>query len=93
MPSDHAVKVVYKGADSNEFFVIANADMVTKWKSDKTVPLVDVVQSFDVFTTTNKSNTGEYISPSKGLLESTFNTTNVDDIVKKILSEGEDKGL
>lgn len=30
--------------------------------------------------------------PSKGELESAFNTTNSDDIVKKILQDGEVKG-
>lgn len=89
MPS----KVVLKGSDNTEFFVIANEGMVEKWRSDKSTPLVEVVQSFDIFTTNSGGNTGEYISPSKGLLESNFNTTNDDDIVKKIVAEGEVKGF
>jgi hypothetical protein len=39
-----STKVVYKGNESNEFFVIANEGMVSSWKSDKTIPLVEVVQ-------------------------------------------------
>lgn len=93
MSSAQATKVVYKGADNMEFFVIANAGMVAKWKSDKTIPLIDVVQSFDIHTTTTGGNTGEAIHPSKGVLESTFQTSNKDDIVKKIISDGEEKGL
>ncbi|CEP18612.1 hypothetical protein [Parasitella parasitica] len=92
-PTDKATKVVYKGADGTEFFVIANEGMVSKWKKDKTIPLVDVVQNFDVFTSSTGSNTGEYIRPSTGILEGTFKTANNDDIVKKIISEGEEKGL
>ncbi|OBZ91087.1 SDO1-like protein C21C3.19 [Choanephora cucurbitarum] len=93
MPSEHAVKVVYKGTENTEFFVIANSEQVSKWKSDKSTPLVDVVQSFDVYTTSAGGSTGEYIKPPKGVLESNFNTSNTDEIVKKIISEGEEKGF
>ncbi len=93
MPSDQSVKVVYRGDEHNEFFVIANAGMVSKYKSDKTIPLIDVVQSFDILTTTTGGNTGEAIRPAKGLLESCFNTTNEDEIVKTIIEKGEEKTL
>lgn len=88
-----ATKVVYKGNHDVEFFVIANEGMVSKWRNDKTIPLIDVVQNFDIHTTTTGGNTGEAVSPSKGVLESNFNTTNTDEIVKKIISEGEEKGF
>ncbi|KAI9361445.1 ribosome maturation protein [Pilaira anomala] len=91
--SDQTSKVVYKGADHTEFFVIANAGMVAKYRSDKTIPLIDVVQSFDIFTTTTGGNTGEAVHPAKGLLESTFNTSNKDEIVKTIIEKGEEKGF
>ncbi|KAI9471906.1 MAG: ribosome maturation protein [Benjaminiella poitrasii] len=93
MPSHNATKVVFKGTDNNEFFVIANPGMISKWKSDKSTPLIDVVQNFEVHTTTTGGNTGEAVSPSKGLLMNTFNTTNEDEIVRRIISEGEEKGL
>lgn len=92
MPSDQTTKVVYKGSDGTEFFVIADSDMVSKYKKDKTVPLIDVVQSFEIFTTSTGSMQGEPVHPSKGVLESTFNTTNKDDIVKTIIENGEEKG-
>ncbi|KAI8643487.1 ribosome maturation protein [Parasitella parasitica] len=91
--SDKATKVVYKAADNTEFFVIANEGMVSKWKKDTTIPLIDVVQKLDVYTSATGSNTGEPIHPSNGALESAFNTTNKNDIVKKIISEGEEKGF
>jgi ribosome maturation protein Sdo1 len=92
MRSDKATKVIYK-SDETEFFVIANPGMVNKWRNDKTIPLIDVVQSFEIHTSSTGSNTGEAIHPSNGILESAFNTTNKDDIVKKIVSEGEEKGF
>jgi ribosome maturation protein Sdo1 len=91
MPSEQATKVIYKSGET-EFFVIANPGMVCKWRKDKTIPLIDVVQNFDIHTTTTGSNTGEAIHPSNGMLESAFGTTNKDDIVKKIVNEGEEKG-
>ncbi|KAG2192884.1 ribosome maturation protein [Mucor mucedo] len=91
--SDQSVKVVYKGADNTEFFVIANAGMVSKYRSDKTTPLIDVVQSFDILTTTTGGNTGEALHPPKGILESNFNTSNKDEIVKIIIEKGEEKGF
>ena len=45
MPSDQAIKVVYKSPDQTEFFVVANHDMRAKWKKDKSIPMIDVVQS------------------------------------------------
>lgn len=92
MPSDNTVKVVYRGSENVEFFVIANADMVAKYRADKTIPLIDVVQSFDILTTSTGGNTGEAIRPAKGLLESNFNTSNQDEIVKTIIEKGEEKG-
>ncbi|KAL9559593.1 hypothetical protein PS6_000688 [Mucor atramentarius] len=92
MSSEQATKVVFKGDDNAEYFVIAQPGMVAKWKKDKTIPLIDVVQSFDVFTTPSGSVTGEAIRPSNSTLENVFSTSNKDDIVKKIVSEGEEKG-
>lgn len=91
--SDQSVKVVFKGEDNTEFFVIANADMVSKYRSDKSTPLIDVVQSFDILTTSTGSNSGEAVHPSKGVLESNFNTTNKDEIIKIIIQKGEEKGF
>ncbi|KAI8073869.1 hypothetical protein BC940DRAFT_76197 [Gongronella butleri] len=74
-------RMVYKDDSGDEFFVIVNEDMVPKWKKDRTIPLVEVVQSFDVFT-------GHGDRPSKGQLESTFNTSKNDDIVPMIIERG-----
>jgi hypothetical protein len=44
-------KVVYKpdSQSTDEFMVIVNAEEYKKWiKGDKTIPLADVVDSFDV---------------------------------------------
>lgn len=66
--TEQAIKIVYKSPDQ-EFFIVANPGAAEKWRKDKTIPLIEVVQSFDVLTTVNKGNTGEAIRPSKGVLE------------------------
>jgi Shwachman-Bodian-Diamond syndrome (SBDS) protein len=44
-------KVHYKGKDDDFVIIAESPDAVKRWKGDKTVPLVDVVNSFDVFCT------------------------------------------
>lgn len=39
-----ASKIVYRGDDDNEFFVIANPGMASKWRKDKSIPIVEVLQ-------------------------------------------------
>ncbi|KAG2183660.1 hypothetical protein INT43_006668 [Umbelopsis isabellina] len=91
MPEGTPVRVTYK-VNGEEFFVFADHEALEKWQKDKTIPLVEVAASFEVLHIPNGGNTGEAVRPSKGELESAFNTSNSDDIVKKILSEGEVKG-
>jgi len=91
MPASNTVRVTYK-ADGHEFFIFADDDYLQKWKHDKTIPLVQVAESFDVMYIPNGGNTGEAVRPARGELESVFNTINSDDIVKRILSDGEVKG-
>lgn len=46
MPANkhRAAKLVVKDNDNHEYYVIANPGMANKWRKDKTIPLVDVVQ-------------------------------------------------
>lgn len=44
-------KVHYKGAEDDFIIIVEDAEIVKKWKGDKTIPLVDVVNAFDVFCT------------------------------------------
>ncbi|KAL0091210.1 ribosome maturation protein [Phycomyces blakesleeanus] len=90
--NENSAKIILK-ANDQEFFVIASPHMAAKWRNDKTIPLIDVVQNFDVFTTPSGSITGEFIRPSKGTLESAFGTDSVDTIVKKIVSEGTEQPM
>lgn len=44
-------KIHYKGQEDDFVMIVESAEAVKKWKEDKTVPLVDVVNSFDIFIT------------------------------------------
>jgi len=48
---DYRTKVHYKGSSEDFIVFIESVENLQKWKSDKTVPLIDVVDSFDVFLT------------------------------------------
>ncbi|KAL1930322.1 hypothetical protein VTP01DRAFT_10484 [Rhizomucor pusillus] len=90
---ERATKIVYRGANDQEFFVIANPGMASKWRKDKTIPLIDVVQSFDVFTSNTGKETGEAVRPSRGTLESAFHTHKEEDAVRQIVENGEEKNI
>jgi len=86
-----AARVVYN-AGGRDFFVLANPDELSKWHSDKSVPLVDVVQSFQIFETDSGGVQGVVARPSKQTLASCFDTANEDAIIKTILTEGDVRG-
>lgn len=56
------VKVHYKGNEDDFIVMAESVEAVKKWKEDKTIPLVDVVNSFDVFHT-NKYVDGAPLAP------------------------------
>jgi len=67
------------------YYVLVYAGMVEKWRKDKSIPMVDVVDSFAVF----RGRKGEADHPAKGELESEFGTSNNDSVVTQILEKGE----
>lgn len=44
-------KVHYKGKEDDFIVFVENAEIVRKWKGDKTIPMVDVVNAFKIFVT------------------------------------------
>jgi len=70
------------------FIYVSDQEMVEKWKKDKSVPMVDVVESFDVFEIPQGGNTGHVDRPSRQELHSVFGTSDEHEIIAKILNEG-----
>ncbi|EPY53641.1 SBDS family protein Rtc3 [Schizosaccharomyces cryophilus OY26] len=74
--------------DIASFVVIgASENIIKSWRTDKTIPLTEVVDSFQVFTLT-KGSEGELFKASKQQLENAFGTSKDVDVCAKILSEG-----
>jgi len=102
-------KVHYRGQEDDFVVMIEGPEAVKRWKADKSVPLVDVVNSFDIFVTHKychhylaqvvfSSSNGCYFRhgaqgqldrASASLLENEFGTKNTDEVVRKILEQGE----
>ncbi|KAJ3310335.1 putative aarF domain-containing protein kinase 1 [Boothiomyces sp. JEL0838] len=55
---------------------------------DKSIPLVEVVQAFQIFESDNHSNQGIAMKPNKATLSNAFGTEDENKIIEKILSEG-----
>ncbi|EMD40495.1 hypothetical protein CERSUDRAFT_111087 [Gelatoporia subvermispora B] len=84
-------KVVYNPDQTHhdEFTVIVNDAEYKRWKEgDRTIPLTEVVDSFQVLHSTQGSQ-GILGKPSKQQLENTFGTSKDVDVVMKILEAGE----
>ncbi|KAF2401743.1 putative RNA binding protein [Trichodelitschia bisporula] len=82
-------KVHYQGTDDDFVVIAESVEAVQKWKGDKTVPLVDVVNSFQVFCTHKQGIQGQLDRASNAALENEFGTKNEDDVVKMILEKGD----
>ncbi|KAL1739994.1 ribosome maturation protein [Schizophyllum fasciatum] len=86
----NVTKVVYKpdSQSTDEYIVIVNADEYKRWKDgDKTIPLVEVVDAFEVYFS-NQGNQGILGRASKQQLDSVFGTTKDDEVVTKVLEAG-----
>ncbi|KAL0949230.1 hypothetical protein HGRIS_009309 [Hohenbuehelia grisea] len=83
-------QVIYKPDPqaTEEFLVIVNPEEFKKWKDgDTTIPLSQVVDSFQVFHSTT-GHQGLLGQPSKQQLETVFETSKDDEVVKIILEKG-----
>uniref|UniRef100_A0A1D1ZBD3 SDO1-like protein C21C3.19 n=1 Tax=Anthurium amnicola TaxID=1678845 RepID=A0A1D1ZBD3_9ARAE len=88
MAAQDETRVIYKPKNSREeFFVFVYPEEVMKWRKDKSIPLTEVVQTFDVFENARGSE-GKSGRPSKQTLENTFNTSNDTEIINHILEHG-----
>jgi ribosome maturation protein Sdo1 len=83
------VKVHYKGSEDDFIVMAESIDAVNKWKKDSSIPLIDVVNSFDVFVTGKQGAQGQLNRASKSAMENEFGSNKDDDVVKQILEKGE----
>lgn len=69
--------------------LMVDPDALKRYEKDKSIALASVVDSFTVMRYDNPGKVGKLVRPSRRELEDTFNTTNEDEIVKFMLSNGE----
>ena len=81
-------KIHYKG--EAEDFVIFVDDIKTaeNWKTDKTIPLAQVVSSFKIFITHKHGAQGSFDGASKATLENEFGTSDEEAVIKQIIEKG-----
>ncbi|WFD20794.1 peroxisome-assembly ATPase [Malassezia caprae] len=83
-------KVIFKNdpMSTDEYIVIVNPETYVSWRNgDKTIPLADVVDSFQIFSS-GQGSQGIMGQLSKQELHTVFGTSNADDAIVKVLEEG-----
>jgi ribosome maturation protein Sdo1 len=89
---NYSDRIVYASKCGNqsqkEFFVYADPNLVGKWQKDPTIPLVDVLESFKIFTVDNRSSQGIALTPSLGQLQDAFGPISETEMIKTILQHG-----
>ncbi|KAK9472161.1 ribosome maturation protein [Dipodascopsis tothii] len=81
-------RVIYKGEADDFIVIISSPEEYQKFKKDSSVPLVDVVDSFKVFTTDRHGSQGLLNEASNLSLENEFGSSKDVDVVSKILRSG-----
>lgn len=89
VPKGTISRVVYQKESKGDTFIViaASPDMVKKWRSDKTIPLIEVVDGYKIFSSRQGAQ-GQLAAASRGELENEFGTSNEDEVIKRILQEG-----
>ena len=67
--------------------LMVDEEMLQKYKKDQSIPLAEVVDSFDIFQF-DEGKSGRLGQPSKQEIKAIFGTTNDDEIVKFMLENG-----
>ena len=91
MPRGNAevTKVFYKGSTDDFIVFVDSPEDLKSWKSDQSIPLAQVVNSFKIMLTHKHGAQGQMDGASKASLENEFGTSNEDEVIKKILLEGQ----
>lgn len=85
-------KLFYKGNENDFILFVESADLLTKYrKGDTSIPLIDLVSIYKVFTNRQGGVEGVLDEASKAELSNEFGTSDTDAVIKKILIEGSDK--
>jgi ribosome maturation protein Sdo1 len=74
-----------------DLIVFANPGMTNRWRNDKSIPLVDVIQRFEIFDSATKGLQGKVNHVSKQRIFDALGTSNTEEAIRQILTHGEIK--
>lgn len=81
-------KVVYE-AELGVLFVYVDPERYARWKTDQSVPLVDVLDTFQVYDTDTGTSSGIPSAAGSATLGEVCGAQNLDDAIKFILLNGQ----
>ena len=90
MSSNQITRVVYKAdpMSTDEYIVIVNSEAYVSWRNgDKTIPLADVVESFQIMTS-GQGQQGIMGQVSKQQMHAVLATKKEDEAIVKLLEQG-----
>jgi len=84
----NTTKCHFKGKEDDFIVFVDDAKAAKDWKTDKTIPLAQVVGAFKVFVTGKHGAQGEMNTASKSTLENEFGTSVDVEVIAQILEKG-----
>jgi len=82
-------KVHYKGNTDDFIVYVESEEDLKAWKGDRSIPLAQVVDSFQIMVTHKHGAQGHMDTASKASLENEFGTHKEDDCIVQILEKGD----
>ncbi|KAJ5296113.1 hypothetical protein PENANT_c021G00732 [Penicillium antarcticum] len=87
--NETASKIFYKGKSEDFIVFVDDLEILQKWKNDRSIALVDVLNGWKIFVTHSHGAQGVLDTASKNMLQNEFGTDNEDVCMVKILEGGE----
>ncbi|EHK96905.1 putative SDO1-like protein C21C3.19 [Glarea lozoyensis 74030] len=81
-------KIHYKGKDDDFIIFIDDAKAAKEWKTDKSIPLAQVVSAFKIFVTHKQGAQGTLDGASHSTLDNEFGTHVDEEVIKQIIEKG-----
>ncbi|KAJ5356111.1 hypothetical protein N7517_010720 [Penicillium concentricum] len=86
--NDTAAKVFYKGSSDDFIVFVDDLEALKSWRSDRSIPLVNVINAYNIFVTQKGGAQGILNEASKAMLENEFGSSDDDVCITKILENG-----
>ncbi|KAI0995233.1 hypothetical protein K3495_g12949 [Podosphaera aphanis] len=85
---EQQAKVHFKGETDDFIVFVDDVKAANQWKTDKTIPLAQVVSAFKIFVTHRHGAQGSLDAASRATLENEFGTSVDEEVIKQIIEKG-----